>query len=807
MGNINLPGLSTGIDSSKLIEQLMVVESRRIASFKVDKMEVNDTVTALKEVEAKVKSLERAVGSLADADQLDAFKVTSSDRDILSLSANSDAIAGSHTIEVKQLATSETWVLDDSSFTRTSDLVGSGKFIYSYNNQERVITTVGDQPTGNTTLQDLVNMINNDEENPGVTASLLYHNDAYHLVLNGNETGSDHQISINSSTTNVLTNGSEDSLLKLRQNATASNNITDLFQFSGTLEGGEKIIINDTSAGVQVGELNVTDQTSLQEIVDKLNEIYTGTATASVQSGKIIMTEDATGDPFESFELVFDNNGSAASLNISSDNAFTIAGSEAALNTKITELVQFGGTLAGGETITISGTDQAGNAIASQQLSITAETDVQHLIDTINKAYDGLAVAKFEDGKISLTDLQSGTSQTTLNISYDANGGGSTLSPVTLNNTSEGATVGGQLQGEVLSDFDPATANYIETQSAQDSMIKVDGYPSDADDWISTSSNSVSDVISGVTLELNDVTTDTPVQITVSRNKSALKGKIENMVKAFNALMTDIESKTEFNAAEKKMGVLSREITISFLKTQIKTPFTNNATGFKEDIDNFLAAADIGIKFEADGTMTLDSEILEDAIEQNYESVLSLLGAKASGSSDSSNLKYYSSVEDYTQAGEYDVKVTCDDTGNITGAWIKLKSESEAEYRTANWNGNLIIADNGDSADPNPEKGLQLTFNWDGQAHDSASPMMAAVNVKEGIANGFQSMLENVTKASTGRIPISLETANNKIRTLETKIEKEQSRLDRVKQRYVQKFARLEKTLSLMQQQFGALSM
>jgi len=53
------------------------------------------------------------------------------------------------------------------------------------------------------TLEDLVGLINNDEENPGVTASLLYQGDKYHLMLSGQRTGEDNQISLNASSTEV----------------------------------------------------------------------------------------------------------------------------------------------------------------------------------------------------------------------------------------------------------------------------------------------------------------------------------------------------------------------------------------------------------------------------------------------------------------------------------------------------------------------------------------------------------------------------------------------------------------------------
>ena len=69
-----------------------------------------------------------------------------------------------------------------------------------------------------------------------------------------------------------------------------------------------------------------------------------------------------------------------------------------------------------------------------------------------------------------------------------------------------------------------ASADFTETRSAQDSLIKVDAYPTGADDWISRSSNTIDDVISGVTLHLHDTsfngTTYDPIEVNLTPHRS-----------------------------------------------------------------------------------------------------------------------------------------------------------------------------------------------------------------------------------------------------------------------------------------------
>jgi flagellar hook-associated protein 2 len=169
MGELRLPGLATGIDTGALIQQLMLVERQRLNSFQTDKKIYEQESSLINDLRSKILQLNTTVSVLSDADNLNAFKATSSDKDILTIDASSDASPGSHSIEINQLATSETWIQETSTFNYKTDYVGGGTFIYSYNNQERVITAIADE----TTLEDFVNLINNDEDNPGVTASLL----------------------------------------------------------------------------------------------------------------------------------------------------------------------------------------------------------------------------------------------------------------------------------------------------------------------------------------------------------------------------------------------------------------------------------------------------------------------------------------------------------------------------------------------------------------------------------------------------------------------------------------------------------
>ncbi len=683
MSTINLPGLSTGIDTGQIIQQLMAVQGRRKANYQVQQSEMEEKVSAYSNLRNAIQSVNGAVDRVSSSENLTSFNTRVSNDDVLAISTSSSASEGTHNVQVKQRAASETWINDGSDFRYKSDYVGQGRFIYSYNGYERVISTVEDE----TTLEDLVNLINNDENNPGVSASLLNQGGSYHLMLSGRQTGTDYNISINQSNTELWTTTSE---------------------------------------------------------------------------------------------------------------LTTTQGRRAELSTRINRLEQFSGSLEGGESITISGTTNDGTAV-SHDIEIHENTTVEHLLDGINDAYDGTATAVLDRGRIRLLDSTSGESLMTFELEYNPGSGESSFD---IPSTTQ-STVGGSVNAD-LDSFEPES--FLKTQSAQDSLIKVNGYPPGEDNWIANSTNTITDVIGGVTLDLKSASeynestgTYQPVDIAINKNTSAVKDRLEGMVSAYNEAIKLILEKTEYDLEKEEAGILSGESSVSFMRTNMRAPFGRIATGFIETLDSFVQARDIGLTVDGRGMLELDTDQLEQAINEDYEGVVDLLAGSGIGTSSNSSVQFYN-ASDRTEPGTYNVRVECDDAGNVTGAWIKTSSQSE--WREMNVQGDVMQGPLNLSSD-DPERGLQLMFHWDGQEHTSENPIEATIRVKEGIATSLDRTLDEFLE-SDGRIAISQDNLNRRIDNLQDRIDREQRRLETEENRLVMRYARLERTLTEMQQQMEA---
>jgi len=673
MGELRLAGLSTGIDTSALIAQLMQIEQRRLNKYVETKNTWDQRKEALNTLKTKLNDLKTAAAALSDSRKLRAYATASSDTDVLTAESSNNAFEGNHSVVVNQLANAERWV-HSTGMKYKEEYLGEGVFIYSYNHKEVTITTTAD-----TTLEEFAGLINNDANNPGVTATLLHHNGAYHLVLNGNEAGSDYEIFINTSNTEVWQ------------------------------------------------------------------------ATSPV----------------------------------------TVGGENASLTTKINELDQFTGTFAGDESITISGRRNDGTVV-SHSFAVNENTRLDHLIEEINTAFEGTATATVVNGQIRLTDHISGASQMEFSLSYDPGSGGTNLALPAIAQFTQGGSTAANLAGF-------AEADFTETQSARDSQIKVDGFPPGEEEWISRSSNTIDDALQGVTLHLHDTGT---VQVNLTRDVESVKQKLTAMIDAYNSVVTFLAEKTGYNSNLGTAGVLMGDSTVSSILNNLRMPLLRQTDGFVIDVDSFLMPGHLGLELERDGTLSLDSTVFNEAIAQDYMGVLALIGADKTGTSDSNMIQFYSASSNYTQAGTYNVQVSVAG-GAITSAQIKLKSEST--YRDATISGNMISGNSTFTEGGIPtyaENGLFLSVDL-----SQDGTFDATVRVRQGFTGAMEDVIERFVKSSDGWLTLDQSSVDVQIQNLEDRITREEDRLSRVETRLVTKYARLEKTLTLLQNQMAALNM
>jgi len=790
MATINFPGLSTGLDTNTIISEIIAADSNIKNMYQDQVTNLQNEQGALVTFKSDCSALQTAASNLSNADDLKSFNVSSSDESIVTADATSDAAEGTHSIAVKQLATSDRWVQSTGTKYDT-DLVGAGTFIYSYGGLQTTITT-----TATTTLDDLVGLINNDANNPGVTASLLSYNNQYHLVLSGNDSGADNGIFVNSSSTetwkanSLLTTGGD--------NADATTLLTQLDQFSGgTFTGGETLAINGTDHNgnsIAPVTLNLTSKTTVGQVLDAINEAYDGNAKAVIKNGAIVVTDAFSGDSKFNVSLAYNANGSSATLALPALTEADAGGSTTASLAGFTASDFTRSQVAQDSKITVDGFPATAAVSEVQQISHpTAVTG-----GTFTLSYGGYTTSAI-NYDASISDIQAA-----LNALPSVQPGDITVSGDTLDGT-------GNLTFTYANTLGDVSSMLIDTS-------KLDGAPKLAvteqtkgvDAYISRSSNTISDVVGGVTFYLHGVTgqstSDTAAsqQITLTRDTDSLTTKLDALVTAYNALATFIQTNTGYDNTSKKAGVLMGDYTVETVQNQLFTSLVNNAKGFLSNIDQYISPSQLGLSVDSTGQLSLDTDALNTAVSNNYLGVLSLLGADKTGTSDSNTIGFYSADATYTTAGEYNVQVTVSG-GKVTGAKIKTSDESDSAWRDMKISGNTVTGnstfDHSSGYPVYDENGLQLSINT-----SKDGTYNATIDVKQGFAGALNDALSAATQTNTGSIDIDSNSLQDEIDSLNDRISEETDRLSQEQDTLTTQFANLEATITQINGQMSELT-
>jgi flagellar hook-associated protein 2 len=205
--------------------------------------------------------------------------------------------------------------------------------------------------------------------------------------------------------------------------------------------------------------------------------------------------------------------------------------------------------------------------------------------------------------------------------------------------------------GFTIDDTDVGT-NMTTKITAKDALININ--TATEADAISRSSNSISDIIQGVTLNLKKADVNEPLTLTVSADSSALKEKMQTFVDAFNSAKDFINEQNAFNTELGRAGVLSGESALRQIQMNMLNIVSSRVDGI-EDTEGMKTLANIGITLDDLGKLQIDDTKLDNAIANNIDSVTRLF--KTMGTAENSDISYISKTSD-TKAGTYAVNIT-----------------------------------------------------------------------------------------------------------------------------------------------------
>lgn len=308
-----------------------------------------------------------------------------------------------------------------------------------------------------------------------------------------------------------------------------------------------------------------------------------------------------------------------------------------------------------------------GNGVKTVTIDPT-NNSLSGIRDAINTAAIGVTATIVNDGgdtpyRLVLSDKTTGA-ENSMKISVAGDGG---LSSLLSHNP------GGDVAAQALK----------ETIKAQNAEFTIDGLT------VSKQSNIVTDVIAGLTINLAKPTAGTPTTLTVARDTSSVVASVNKFVNSFNALNKALTDASSYNKDTKLAGPLNGDSAVRSAQAGLRSVLASAVQGGYGEFDRL---SQIGVSFQKDGTLGLDSAKLNKALASNFNDVAGLF-ASAGKATDS--LVSFTGSTSATKPGAYPVNVT----KMATQAQVTGKAAAQGLTITPGNNDLLTVTINGLTAD------------------------------------------------------------------------------------------------------------
>lgn len=153
----------------------------------------------------------------------------------------------------------------------------------------------------------------------------------------------------------------------------------------------------------------------------------------------------------------------------------------------------------------------------------------------------------------------------------------------------------------------PSESGMALSQTAQNTQATINGVA------VSSANNVFTEVIPGVTLTANQVTSG-PVEVRVTNDTAAMKAAINGLVSSYNALSGALTTMTAANPGGTS-GTLQGDGTVNNLQSMLRRSITGSVAGGA--ITNLSA---VGVELQKDGTLKVNESKLSEAL-QNPEAL------------------------------------------------------------------------------------------------------------------------------------------------------------------------------------------
>ncbi len=616
------------LDIEGIVTKLMQAEAKPLDNYAKKTAALQAKNSALNQVSAAVGAFQGALSSLNQSNTFQGLSATPSNKDIFTGTAGAGAVPGKYKVNVTQLAQSQS--LKSIGMASSTSTIGAG----APTNLTFQFGTV----TGGAF---------------GATGTALGLAAAAGGIANGS-------LSLNGVA--ISTGQTTRSARALAEAINAQSEKTGVVATAGSTETAADLFAGFGDVSVSAGSSYALSVGGVQ-----LANLNTGSAPLTGASLDTALTSAGTRNALAAANITVSGSAADGTLQFKAADGNTIDVTETVtgtvnggikhaagdVNTGATTTATAGVTLRSndGNQILVGGNNPASagftagsvgshqgsgfalnGAINSKTITLEAgDQTLQGIRDAINKADMGVTATIVSDGSSKPFHLV-----------------------VTSNKTGEATSMKIGVSGEDGSPADPALAALLgydptgvqgmaQTAGAQSTLLNMNGIE------IKSDSTSVKDAIQGVTLDVSAVGSST---LTVTKDTAAISTAVNDFVKAYNTLNTTMSGLTKYNAETKKGAILQGDASVRAIQSQMRRQISAVVEGTGGKLNSL---SQIGIAFQQDGSLKVDSSKLNKAITDNAADFGGLFAAM--GSTTDGLVKFDKSTA-ATKAGTYGVNIT-----------------------------------------------------------------------------------------------------------------------------------------------------
>jgi flagellar capping protein FliD len=256
--------------------------------------------------------------------------------------------------------------------------------------------------------------------------------------------------------------------------------------------------------------------------------------------------------------------------------------------------------------------------------------------EAINNADIGAKASIINDGsgyRLVITSEETGENNAMRIMTKDDLGGTATsgLSSIAYNEVQTGA------------------GTMSETAKGEDALLKANGLT------ITRESNSIQEVVPGVTLNLLSADVGKPISIVVAPDTAGIQEKIQDFVNAYNEFKKFSDDLTSYNSESDQAGLLLGDSTIRGIQSQVRSMISQPIAGLSGTKYRSLTELGVNTDKNNDYLLEFDPAIFAKAIREERDTVVSIMSK--SGEATDSQIRYVNDSIN-TQPGTYGIEVT-----------------------------------------------------------------------------------------------------------------------------------------------------